>query len=125
MKITSLQNQRNESRYEAHLHKDTSAWDRFRKYRNELKIAIRQAKMTFYRNIFNTGNSKEIWKVINNVLHPPPKRISIAPYKLNSYFTETAARTVNAVPKPVIDIEHFIKSLPDTNEIGFKLEVVS
>ena len=71
--------QRYESRYEAHLNNDTDVWERFRSFRNELKRSIRTAKLKFYRTALSSKTPKDIWKVINSVPHPHPRRIQTKP----------------------------------------------
>ena len=52
--------------------------------------------MIFYRNAFSSKNLKEVWKIINTVLHPPPQRIQSDPNKLNAHFSTTAQCIINS-----------------------------
>ena len=111
-KIQQLQKERNQSRYDAHLQKDQDAWSRFRKNRNDLKREIRSAKRRFYSSVFNSKNSKEVWKLINSVLHPPPLRIRAKPDELNSYFATTAHRILKSTRTPDEQTLRYINTLP-------------
>ena len=108
--IRTLQTQRNECRYQAHQTGDVAAWQRFRDARNKIKRVIREAKLRFYKNAFSSRNPKEVWKIINNILHPPPQRIKSNPDELNAHFSTTAQRVLNVKPTPVNEITAFINS---------------
>ena len=68
--IVALQNQRNKLKYEAYSKRTRSAWVAYRKVRNEIKQKINTTKTSFYKNILNSKNTKDIWKVIRRILNP-------------------------------------------------------
>ena len=123
--IKKLQTSRNESRYIAHQTGNSESWSRFRDFRNNLKRTIRKAKTNFYRTVLSSKTPKEVWKVINNILHPAPNRIRASPDDLNLHFSTTAQRTLNVNPKPVNEIKKYIESLQCNNEDRFCLRNVT
>ena len=106
-------------RYESHVSGDENAWRRFRDVRNKIKRAIRRE--AFYRTAFSSKNPKEVWKIINTVLHPPPQRIQSDPNDLNAHFSTTAQRVLNVIPTPVDEITTYVNNLPG-DEKKFRLK---
>ena len=58
--IVALLNQRNKLRYEAHSKRTRSTWVAYWKVRNKIKQKINTTKTTFYKNILNSKNTKDI-----------------------------------------------------------------
>ena len=62
-----------------------------------------------------------MWKLINSVLHPPPQRIRAKPDELNSYFSSTAKRILNATKTPDSEVIKFINQRPkDDNKFRLR-----
>lgn len=109
-------------RYET---KDPTIWKEFRELRNLSKKKIRHSKMTYYRKSLSSSNSKDVWKIIHSILHPPPKRNTMKPDSLNSFFAATASRTVGKDPISPTETKAFIDTLPNDNVSKFTLRCVT
>lgn len=113
--------ERNDLRKQAHKTSDPVLWNKFRELKNLSKKKIRQAKTEYYRKALNSPKPKEVWKIINSILHPPPNRIKIKPSDLNSHFASTAFRTIGKLPVPKSDIKTFIQNADINDETSFRL----
>ena len=89
--IVALQNKRNKLKYEALSKRARSAWVAYRKVRNEIKQKINTIKTSFYKNIWNSKNTKYIWKVTHRILSPKSTTVQGNVNDMNKCFNSTAA----------------------------------
>ncbi|XP_057305263.1 uncharacterized protein LOC130642193 [Hydractinia symbiolongicarpus] len=123
-KLKSLMHKRDTLRLQAHETKDPTIWKEFRELRNLSKKKILHSKMSYYRKSLSSSISKDVWKIIHSILHPPPKRNTMKPDSLNSFFAATALRTVGKDPISPTETKAFIDTLPNDNESKFTLRYI-
>ncbi|XP_057292292.1 uncharacterized protein LOC130614818 [Hydractinia symbiolongicarpus] len=92
LKITELQRERNRLRKEVRGTTNNIQWNLLRAIRNKLKKQISLTKSIFLRKLKNKS-TKDVWKVINKILHPNPKNVNVNPDAVNEFFNSTATRT--------------------------------
>ena len=102
--IVALQNQRNKLKYEAYSKRTRSAWVAYRKVRNEIKQKINTTKTSFYKNILNSKNTKDIWKVIRRILNPKSTTSEGNVDDINKFVNSTAACVTDKEPIKTSDI---------------------
>ena len=69
-----------------------------------------------------SNKPKAVWNIINSILNPPPKPISIKTDNMNNYLVNIAKQTVKKDPVSPEDIEQFTQM--STNSDGFKMQKV-
>ena len=106
--VVRLKSARNRLRYHAHQVHDQQTWKKFKELKRNLKKKIREVKTSFYKQALSSSKPKEVWKIINSVLHPPPRCIDKSPKDLNEYFSTVAQKTLNKNPVVLDDINKFI-----------------
>ena len=102
--IVTLQNQRNKLTYKAHSRSTRSAWAAYRKVRNEIKYNINTTKTSFYKNILNSKNTKDIWKIIHRILNPKSTTLKGNLNYINGFFNSTTTRVTTKEPVKTCDI---------------------
>ena len=122
-KIRILQQERNNLHYVAHKHNDHSKWNQFREKRNDIKKEIRYEKAKFYRKASSSNKPKAVRNIINSILNPPPKPISIKTDTMNNYLVNIAKQTVKKDPVSPEDIEKLITQMSTISD-GFKMQEV-
>ena len=75
-------------------------------------------KTSFYKNILNSKNMKDIWKVIYRILNPKSTTLEGNVNDINKFFNNTAARVTGKEPVKMSDIYHTITSLPENYYIA-------
>ena len=113
-RIRILRQERNNLCYVAHKHNNHSKWNQFREKRNDVKKEIRYEKAKFYQKALSSNKAKEVWNIINSILNPLPKPISIKPDTMNNYFVNIAKQTVKKDPVSPEDIEKLITQMSTT-----------
>ena len=111
--IQDLQKERNILRHQAHKYKDNNSWCNFRETRNLLKSKIRKSKRAFMQKALSSRNPKEVWQTIHRVIKPNPKPLRHDPEEVNTYFIDTASRTVNATAKSITELHQLIDFMPE------------
>ena len=110
--IRSLQTERNRLRHKAHEINTPQVWETFRKVRCLLKEKIKAAKQHFIDKALSSSKSKEVWRVIHRILHPPLQSLRLDVNSLNRYFANTAQRTLGSTnTNPKEDLFSFINTL--------------
>ena len=111
--------------------KDSNDWYMFKALRNEVNFEIKQAKVSFYRDALdsNKGNSRETWRIINELRSKKSKCSSIkeivhnctsiiSPDELsnafNDHFSSIWPRLANEIPHNVASLSH-LHHLSNTN----------
>ena len=91
-------------------------WDEYKASRNNVNIALRQAKADYYRNKIATQNSnpKEAWKIINSLLGHSFSDISVNELKVNDAKLTSPSEIAEALT-PDLPTSH-------TKESGGQLE---
>ena len=82
-------------------------------------------KSLFYKKALYSPDPKKVWKIINSILHPPPRCIDASPDDLNNYFSTIAQKTLNKDPVPICNIQSFINNIKEKGECSFTLKSVS
>ena len=94
-----------------------------------LKDLIKSAKRHFTWAMLSSKKPKEVWKIIHPILHPNPQRLTLQHDKLNSYFANTAERTIgiNAAKdeENCDSLKVLIDALPSDCDNGFCARTVS
>ena len=70
-------------------------------------------------------NPKTVWQVIHRILEPNPQPLRQNPDDLNSYFANTAHRTVDATNKTIEELYALIASLPECGSNPCHLHLVT
>ncbi|CAB4024997.1 RNA-directed DNA polymerase from transposon X-element, partial [Paramuricea clavata] len=114
-----------------------AAWDKYKSTRNNVNIALRQAKTDYFRTkISNQNNNpKEAWKTINNLLGRSPGNTVVNELKFNdtkitspeeianafnTYFTDIGPNLASSIDDTDITFDRFVK--PATSKLTrFKL----
>ena len=63
-----------------------------RRKKEETKQKINTTKTSFYKNILNSKNTKQLWKVIHRILNPKSAALEGNVNDINKYFNRTVAR---------------------------------
>ena len=113
LNITHLQRERNRLRNVARTTPSDGNRTKLRNTRNVLKNEIRKTKSQFMKKLLNNKDNKEVWKVINKILHPNPKNIQVNPDELNTFFNKSATRTTGKHATPDVITNQLIESLSD------------
>ena len=87
----------------------------WRKVRNEVKQKINTTKTLFCKKILNSKNTKDIWKVIHDILNAKRKTLEGNVNDINKFFNCTAAHVAGKEPVKTSDIYHTITLLPENN----------
>ena len=124
MKINNLQRERDHWRRGPHKNPTDENCGTYRESRNKIKKAIKEKKIQFYRKVFSSKNSKEIWKVIPPILNPNMNTLQADPSALNVFFNETVERLVGQNATTDDDILSHIDSLTSSHD-SFKLQKVT
>ena len=112
--MVALQNQRNKLRYKAHSRRTISAWVAYRKVKNEIKQKIITTKTLFYKNILNSKNAEDMWKVIHRILNPKSTTLEGNVNDINKFCSRTA-RIAGKEPVKTPGIYRTITSLPENS----------
>ena len=120
-KIRILQQERNNLHYVAHKHNDHSKWNQFCEKRNDIKKEIQYEKAKFYRKALSSNKPKAVRNIINSILNPPPRPISIKTDTMNNYLVNIAKQTVKKDPVSPEDIEKLITQMSTISD-GFKMQ---
>ena len=91
-----------QNRVEFRNSRDQNVLKTLRENRSLLKKKIRAVKSAFYRTALSPKKPKELWKIINAVLHPPSERTTLNLDEMNFHFASTAERTLNKTATPVL-----------------------
>ena len=95
--------------------KTISAWVAYRKIRNKIKQKINTTKTSFYKNILNSNNMKDTWKVIHCILNPQITAVEGILNYMHKYFNSTAARITSKEPVKTSEIYSTITSLSEVS----------
>ena len=90
--IVVIQNQRDKLRYKAYSKRTRPAWVAYRKVRKEIKQKINTTKTSFYKNIFNSKSTKDIWNVIHCIFNPKSAILEGNINDINKFFISASAR---------------------------------
>ena len=123
--IKDLQKQRDKLRRETRHINDSALWNNYRQLRNTLKSKIKKAKKNFMQRALSNRNPKTVWQVIHRILKPNPQPLRQNPDDLNSYFANTAHRTVDATNKTIEELYALIASLPECGSNPCHLRLVT
>lgn len=121
LQINALQQERNRLRKAAHTTQLSTDWTLFRNVRNKLKKCINETKGSFYRKALSSKRPKEVWNVINRILHPNNKTIKHDPETLNNHFNTVAEKLTNRKSLTSTELHSLIKTFPD-NPQGFTIK---
>ena len=124
LSISNLQEERDRARKKAHKTLSEYDWIIFRNIRNKLKKHIKSTKTEFLRKALSSKRPKEVWSIINRILHPSSTKIDAKPTDLNVHFNTTAKRLLNSIDKPEQHILSVIDKLPQ-NDNSFTLSPAS
>ena len=94
----------------SNLKKTISAWVAYRKIRNKIKQKINTTKTSFYKNILNSNNTKDTWKVIHCIFNPQITALEGILNYMSKYFNSTAARITSKEPVKTSEIYSTITS---------------
>ena len=111
-------------RYLAHHSPTQENWAKFRDIRNKFKSKIKETKTAFYKKIFSSKNSREIWKVVHRILKPNDNTLKVDTNKLNKYFNDTASRFVSRKSMNKKELTGLIDSF-NNKENAFQLQPVT
>lgn len=117
LQINALQQERNRLRKAAHTTQLSTDWTLFRNVRNKLKKCINETKCSFYRKALSSKRPKEVWNVINRILHPNNKTIKHDPENLNNHFNTVAEKLTNRKSLTSTELHSLIKTFPDNPQI--------
>ena len=112
--IRKLQAERDKLRHEAHKENSGDAtWNSYRAVRNKTKAVINKSKRAFITNALSSKRPKEVWKVINSILHPSPKPLHADPDSFNKLFITTNERTLGTKSDKRSDLIDLVNSLTE------------
>ena len=114
-------------------------WLKYKEARKTVNNTIKEAKATYYKDHIktNTGNTREIWRTINNVMNRNDSKVTITELKnssgttndsqkmaeiFNEHFTTVGTTLSSELPESSSSFDDFLQS---RGELEFKLNVVS
>ena len=90
--------QRVKLRYETRLKGTRSTWGAYRKIKSEIKQKIRATETLFCKNILNSKNAKDVWKVIHHILNQKSTILEGHVGDINKFFNYSAPRVLRKKP---------------------------
>ena len=123
--IKDLQKQRDKLRRETRHINDSTLWNNYRQLRNTLKSKIKKAKKNLYATSFFQPKSQNGMASYPPYLKTKPTAVKQNPDDLNSYFANTAHRTVDATNKTIEELYALIASLPECGSNPCHLRLVT
>ena len=114
-------------------------WETYKSYRNSVNIAMRKAKVDYYRNRIRNkkNNPKQAWKTVNDILGRGRKNDTIneikvdhntvsSPTKIsecfNDYFANAGPNIANSIGRCNSNYEHYVAKV---NNSSFTFQTVS
>ena len=82
---------------------------------DEIKKEINTIKTSFYKNILNSKNTKDIWKVIHRILNPKSTTVEGNKNDINKVFNSTATSLTDKKTVKTSDIYCTISSLSENS----------
>ena len=102
--IRKLQAVRDKLRHEVQKeNSDDNSWVALRAVRNRIKSVIDKSKRLFAINAPSSKRPKDVWRVVDRILHPSPKPLQADPDKLNTFLLSTK-RTLGTKPDKRSDL---------------------
>ena len=110
---------------------------RYKSYRNKLKVIIRRAKEQHYKNKCQEfrQNTNRLWKLVNKLTHKTNDKTNIVEYlKLENqdiyedkaiaeefakHFSSVGNSYANKIPSPQLSIKHYLDQIPNNNQTIF------
>ena len=87
---------------------------------------INTTKTSFYKNIWNSKNTKDIWKVVHHILNPKSTTLEGNVNDINKFSNTTTERVTGKEAVKTSDIYSTITSLPENNTAElFKLQTTN
>ena len=81
--------------------------------------------VSFIRKPCHRGNPKELWQVINRILHPNPQPLKVESNLLTNHFTSNSQRLLGSTPNSPHALQERINSISDSSTSSLDLRPVT